>query len=220
MSSAQHDNQGGYKSDHALLQAVVDAMPEPFFVFDADGYYRDLLGGADRQRYHDGSHLIGKRIHDVMDAALADTFVHEIRRALTRGQPTTFVYQLAATDIQGSEALAGPAGKLWFEAHISPISQTGSPAEHVLWIAFNITQLQATLLEKQRLIDELEAAMKEVKTLRGILPICSYCKNIRNDDGGWASIETYISQHSEANLSHGICPDCSRRHFPDLNPAT
>ncbi len=62
---------------------------------------------------------------------------------------------------------------------------------------------------------ELELAIDHVKTLRGLLPICSHCKKIRDDSGYWRQIEVYISQHSEAGFSHGICPDCLDHHYSE-----
>jgi hypothetical protein len=64
--------------------------------------------------------------------------------------------------------------------------------------------------EKQR----LEEALQQIKTLRGLLPICSSCKSIRDDHGYWNQLETYLNDHSEAKLSHGICPDCLQRLYP------
>lgn len=64
---------------------------------------------------------------------------------------------------------------------------------------------------------ELKRTVEEIKTLRGILPICCHCKNIRADDESWHLIETYIRQHSEAEFSHGICPDCAKKHYPDID---
>jgi AmiR/NasT family two-component response regulator len=66
----------------------------------------------------------------------------------------------------------------------------------------------ADLMEVRRLNRELEQALAEVKTLRGIIPICSYCKKIRDDLDTWSQLEEYISNHSEAMFSHGICPKC------------
>ena len=71
--------------------------------------------------------------------------------------------------------------------------------------------------EKEHLITELEEALKQVKTLRGILPICSYCKKIRNNEGDWDQIEAYIQEHSEAEFSHGICQECAKKYYPDMN---
>jgi hypothetical protein len=63
---------------------------------------------------------------------------------------------------------------------------------------------------------DLEAAFAQIKTLRGIIPICSHCKKIRDDQGYWNQLETYISEHSDADLSHGICPDCVAKLYPEF----
>ncbi len=63
---------------------------------------------------------------------------------------------------------------------------------------------------------QLENALREIKTLSGFLPICSSCKNIRDDEGYWKEIEQYISDHSDLQLTHGICPDCLDRLYPEL----
>ncbi len=65
------------------------------------------------------------------------------------------------------------------------------------------------------LIGKLEQALKEIKTLQGILPICSFCKNIRNDDGYYEQIENYIHKHSGVDFSHTVCPTCMKKHYPD-----
>jgi HAMP domain-containing protein len=68
-------------------------------------------------------------------------------------------------------------------------------------------------LVQQRTRD-LEQALADMKSLEGMIPICSYCKQIRDDSGSWWQLESYIQTHSEAQFSHGICPDCRDRHFP------
>ena len=70
---------------------------------------------------------------------------------------------------------------------------------------------------RQELIVSLQEANKEIKTLGGLLPICSYCKKIRDDKGYWNQIEVFIKEHSEADFSHSICPPCAKTHFPDLD---
>lgn len=72
------------------------------------------------------------------------------------------------------------------------------------------------LMELRRLNAELQDALAEVKTLRGILPICSSCKKIRDDEGYWNQLETYIQEHSEAVFSHGICPECAKKLYPEI----
>lgn len=71
--------------------------------------------------------------------------------------------------------------------------------------------------EQERVIVELEKSLEEVKVLSGLIPICSSCKKIRDDNGYWNQIESYISSHSEAQFSHGICPDCVEILYPDIS---
>jgi len=68
----------------------------------------------------------------------------------------------------------------------------------------------------RRVNDELQTALAEIKTLRGILPMCSYCHKIRVEDESWVDVATYIYKNTEADVSHGICPDCLREHFPKV----
>ena len=65
-------------------------------------------------------------------------------------------------------------------------------------------------------VQEREQALEEVKILRGSLPICSYCKKIRNDTGAWTQMEAYIRDHSEAEFSHGLCPECAKKVYQEL----
>ena len=72
---------------------------------------------------------------------------------------------------------------------------------------------EKTAHEKEILIADLKKALAEVKTLWGILPICSYCKKIRDDEGYWNKVEDYVKKHSDADFSHSLCPECVRKHF-------
>lgn len=71
----------------------------------------------------------------------------------------------------------------------------------------------------QENVGKLEKALAEVKTLRGILPICSFCKKIRDDEGYWQQVEVYLRERSAANFSHGICPACLQQHYPEQSKA-
>lgn len=70
--------------------------------------------------------------------------------------------------------------------------------------------------KKSLLIKDLQRAVNEIRTLKGIVPICSSCKKIRDDKGFWNQIETYVRDHSEAEFSHGLCPDCATTLYPDV----
>jgi hypothetical protein len=73
------------------------------------------------------------------------------------------------------------------------------------------------IINAQRLEHSLVNAKEEIKTLRGILPLCSFCKKIRDDKGYWEQVDVYIHKHSQADISHSICPDCTKEHYPDLD---
>lgn len=85
-------------------------------------------------------------------------------------------------------------------------------------IIHDITEKKQIEKERDVLISELQRALDEIKALRGIVPICSNCKKIRDDTGYWQQIESYIRKHSGAQFSHGICPDCIRELYPDIAP--
>ncbi|NCC53014.1 MAG: hypothetical protein EOM20_17625 [Spartobacteria bacterium] len=88
--------------------------------------------------------------------------------------------------------------------------------KHFLTIMIDITERVNAEDERQKTIQELQSALQEVKTLRGIVPICIQCKKIRDDKGYWEHVESYVAHHTEAQFSHGICPDCRKKLYPEL----
>ena len=84
-------------------------------------------------------------------------------------------------------------------------------------VGVRVLTLQRSLAER---VDELQAALSKVKQLRGLLPICSYCKRIRGDDQYWQQLEGYIAEHSDAQFSHGICPTCYAAVSAELDNGT
>jgi hypothetical protein len=81
----------------------------------------------------------------------------------------------------------------------------------------NITDRRLAQKQRDKLISDLQKALAEIKTLRGFLPICSHCKKIRDDKGYWNQIESYIQKHSETKFSHGICPECAKKYYSDMD---
>jgi len=82
-----------------------------------------------------------------------------------------------------------------------------------------IAALKQAEEEREKLIRQLQDALANIKTLRGLLPICFSCKQIRDDKGYWNQIDTYIRDHTEAEFTHGICPPCAQKLYPDLYSA-
>jgi len=79
-------------------------------------------------------------------------------------------------------------------------------------VARDVTDSKRATEEREELVRELQTALEEVRTLRAILPICSYCRKVRDDENYWHTVESYVSQHTDTRFSHGICPDCMAAH--------
>jgi len=84
-----------------------------------------------------------------------------------------------------------------------------------LIVVLLLARLKESFDEQGRLVADLRKAFDEIKTLSGFLPICASCKKIRDDSGYWNEVEKYISDHSEAEFSHGLCPDCAEKLYPE-----
>jgi PAS domain S-box-containing protein len=81
----------------------------------------------------------------------------------------------------------------------------------------DITERVEAEQEREKLIVELKEAMDNIKTLKGLMPICSSCKKIRDDKGYWHQVESYIRDHTDAEFTHGLCPDCAKKYFAELD---
>ena len=115
----------------------------------------------------------------------------------------------------------------WFSGHIYSgvrISRFLITLTIIAIVGFGLessrTRFSRLLSEKNRALlnekQQLEKALKDVKALSGLLPICSNCKKIRNDQGYWEQVEVYVRDHSEAEFSHGICPECMKELYPEF----
>jgi hypothetical protein len=84
-------------------------------------------------------------------------------------------------------------------------------------LARDISEKKAKEAQRERMVIELQQALTQVRILRGLIPICAWCKRIRNDEGYWQQLEAYIRDHSEADFTHGMCPDCAKEAEDSLH---
>jgi PAS domain S-box-containing protein len=103
-----------------------------------------------------------------------------------------------------------------FFVEVAASSVTSASGERIGRMASFIDITKRKMLEAV-LQKKLQDALEQIKVLRGVLPICASCKKIRDDRGGWNRLEDYIKEHSEAVFSHGICPDCAKKLYPDFS---
>jgi PAS domain S-box-containing protein len=120
--------------------------------------------------------------------------------------------------IQGLETIRQRKDGTRVEAALtlSPIKDGFGKVIGISAIERDVTALKREEEERLKLISELTDALSSIKTLHGMLPICSSCKKIRDDDGYWQKIESYISERTQAEFTHGICPDCVRKLYPQF----
>ena len=137
--------------------------------------------------------LVSQADRPVLNACLAKTFAGESRECcevalLRAGQEPLFVRVEAVVS----------AGRLECRAAV-----------------LDVADRHRAEVEQARLVKELQTSLAQVKLLSGLLPICAHCKKIRDDQGYWKQVEGYISSHSEATFSHGICPECLHKLYPE-----
>ncbi len=120
-------------------------------------------------------------------------------------------------DIHTTElAKSGMTGTSHFEVTTSPLRDAAGEIVAGIEVARNIDRRKGMEKEREDLIHDLKDALANIKTLRGLLPICAACKKIRDDRGYWNQIESYIRDRSEAEFSHSICPDCAKKLYPEF----
>jgi PAS domain S-box-containing protein len=110
-----------------------------------------------------------------------------------------------------------PSGETkWIQLSSMPSPQVYQG--RVLWsgVILDITARKRAEEEKNRLLAELQDALARIRKLEGIIPICTFCKRIRDDEGSWQPVDVYIRRHSDTDFTHGFCPECRAKHYPDL----
>ncbi len=178
----------------ALHKIIVDKNQKPVdYVFvEINGAFEKLTG-LQREA------VVGKRVTEVLPGVEKDPadWIGVYGQVALTGESTSFD--------QFSEAI-----QRWFR-----IVATCPEPGYFMVIFEDITDRKNDEAEREELVGELQTALAEISTLRGIVPLCSYCKKVRDDDGYWEQVETYIAQKTEAQVSHGICPGCLKENHPE-----
>jgi len=148
--------------------------------------------------------LVGRNLSEFLDPDQLAIMLNqaELRRA---GVASSYEMEITRPDGDRRSLLVTATSRADRESHF-----TGA-----LGVLRDITERKHLEEERERMIVELREALAKVRTLSGLLPICANCKKIRTDQGYWQSIESYIGEHSEAEFTHGLCPDCMKKLYPE-----
>lgn len=212
-------------TDHLdILLDMLSALPDPVFVLTESGRYAALIGGQDRQHYHDGAHLVDFSLYDVLPKAKADWFLEQIVTTLEQNQLRIVEYGLAGADVDGLDTQKGPEGEIWFEGRIQPLPMLVNNERAVVWVACNITrrhQLEAQLqhlsetdeltgaCNRRKLLDALTLALgryqQRQQTTAIVLMDVDHFKAINDRFGHIAGDEVLrgIARHAMAHLREG-----------------
>lgn len=151
----------------------------------------------------------------LMDIKMPDMDGIESAKNIQEKFPTPVVMLTAheTSDLLNKASDAGVGAYLVKPIHVREL-------ENAITIArarfADMIKLREVNLELEKRNEELQAALSKIKTLSGLLPICASCKKIRDDGGYWHQVEAYVQDHSDAEFSHGLCPDCVSRYYPDF----
>ena len=163
----------------------------------------------------------GKTAQEVARRPLFDTFPDipargrdRFFRAALKGQPSVLSYGIHHHLIPMPSGDGGSGDLMPQSARIYPL-QDGDRVIGTLTRIEDVTDRVRREKEMQATIDELNQALKQVKTLSGMIPICANCKKIRDDQGYWNQVEAYLSDHSDVQFSHSICPECAKKLYPE-----
>ena len=188
-----------------FLQTIIDTIPSPIFFKDTKGRYSFCNSAFEEYAGLKKDEIIGKKDYDLNPERIADPY-HKLDNILLRnGGVQDYEVSFQNPDGTSHAVLFNKA------CYISVDGSVGG----LVGVITDVTERKIIEEEKKELIRELQKALAEIKTLGGLLPICSFCKKIRDDKGYWSRLEEYIQTHSQAEFSHGICPDCLKKHYPE-----
>lgn len=189
----------------AHLAAVVESSDDAIISKTLDGIVVSWNRGAERIYGYTEREMIGRPISVLVPPARTAELT-EILRSIRRGER---VGRFETLRVRKDGSIVEVS------VTISPIKDAAGLVIGASAIARDITERRREEEERLHLIDELTQALRQAKTLRGLLPICSACKKIRDDQGYWQQVEVYIQKHSEAGFTHGLCPTCISNYFPE-----
>lgn len=205
MAVFRQEAEDSLETSETQLRAILENSLDPIAVSRAGIHqyvnpaYLRMFG------YETPDELVG---HPVLKVIAPDEHEAITRRSKAR------VNGGSAENSYETRGLRSDGQRIEMEVHVSTYRLQGQLLSLV--ILRDITERKRAFREKEKLIDELREALSKVKTLSGLLPTCAGCHKIRDEEGEWHEMETYICEHSDAGFSHGLCPRCAQRLYPEV----
>ncbi len=189
------------RESEASYKELADSITDVFFEMDKDLRYTYWNKASEKFTEISAKDAIGKSLYELFpDTPETRRGARVYLDVLRTQQPQNFITEYRLKD-----------KKFFFEINAYP-SKRGLSV-----FVKDITERKRTEEERERLIGELQEALAKIKTLKGFFPICANCKKIRDDEGYWQQVEDYLRDHSEAEFTHSLCPDCAKKLFPKFH---
>ena len=189
----------------AYLASIVSSCQDAIVGTTLEGIVVSWNAGAETLYGYTPAEMIGKSITTLVPANRPTDFPEIYRET----QPVERVERFETVRVRKDESLVEVS------LTISPLKDPEGKIIGASTVSFDISKRKREEAEWMKLIQELTDALAHVKTLSGLLPICASCKKIRDDKGYWQQVETYIKDRSDADFTHGICPECVKRLYPE-----
>jgi len=187
------------------VRELLEQIPAILWTTNRDMRLTWWRGGGIRALGFDTEAQLGVSVPEFFGTESAEHPSVQAHRAALEGEARSFEVRV---EFDGNER--------WLRAHIEPLRDPGQTIIGAVGVALDITGLVRAETEREHLIDELQRAADRVKTLTGLIPICAHCKSMRDDRGYWQHVEAFLRDHSDAELSHGICPECAEKLLPTV----
>ncbi len=184
------------------LAAIVQSSEDAIYGKNLDSVIVSWNAAAERIFGYRAEEIIGRSIAILFPLDRRDELL-DIMASIRRGELVGF---------HETERLHKDGRVIPVSINISPIKNSEGRIVGASGIARDIIRQKQAEVERQQLIKKLSDTLRQIKTLNGLLPICASCKRIRDDKGYWQQVETYISSHSNASFTHGICPECIKKY--------
>ena len=200
------------KKSESEYRFLAESSADIIWQLGADRTISFVNSADERLRGYSKFEVLGKSLTDFMtpdDVVRLD----EINRSRQTNEQQGIITGLLRFE---TSLLCKNGSAICVEVLSSPIRDENGDIVAYHGVARDITERKKSDEEREKLILQLQNALAEIKVLSGILPICSYCKKIRNDEGYWNQLESYLSKHSDILFSHGICPDCVKTAYKEI----
>jgi PAS domain S-box-containing protein len=194
----EHEAEEAARQTRERYRSLVESTEDSIYVVGPETQYI-FMNKIHRERLGiQGTEYVGRAYADYHGQEETEVFAKKLKTVFITGRSVSYQHRSLLN------------GKYYLRT-LSPIKDTGGRTTSVTVVSKDINELKRAEVERDKIIFELQDAMDQIKTLKGLIPICAWCKKIRDDSGYWQKLETYLKEHSDVDFTHGMCDECAKK---------